>query len=174
MVVGLFSSAAAPALVLDHEEAQAADWALELPKFLQPKAQIRAKGGEACGSLSQRGGGHYPDPKRASRTGKIDALSAWSEHKQWRCSLFGFIQVLVEYGRVFWHICIPFWNLHLFLKFVAHTWSSSFCQSEDENVSQIMSKEKRQGYWSLTLEPCPFACFVLRCYWTNPLACLYN
>lgn len=84
MVVGLFSSAAAPALVLDHEEAQAADWALELPEFFQPKAQIRAKGGEARGNPAQRGGRHYPDPERASRAGKTDALSTWCAQKQIR------------------------------------------------------------------------------------------
>ncbi len=76
MVVGLPSSPAAPALVLDHEEAQAADGAAELPKLLQQKAQIGAEAREACGSLAQRGGGHHPDPERASRAGETEASSA--------------------------------------------------------------------------------------------------
>lgn len=70
MVVGLPSSASARALVLDHEEAQAADGAPELPKFLQQEAQIGAEAREACGSLAQRGGGHHLDPKRVSRAGE--------------------------------------------------------------------------------------------------------
>lgn len=71
MVVGLsFSAAAPPALVLDHEEAQAADRAPELPQLLQPKAKIGAQAREAYGSLAQRGSGHYPDPKRATRAGE--------------------------------------------------------------------------------------------------------
>lgn len=70
MVVGLPSSAAAPALVPDHEEAQAADGAAEFPQLLQQKAQIRAAAREARGSLAQRGGGHHPDPQRASRAGE--------------------------------------------------------------------------------------------------------
>ena len=69
MVVGL-SSAAAPALVRDHEEAQAADGAAELPELLQQEAQIRAEARAAAGSLAQRGGGHHPDPQRAPRAGE--------------------------------------------------------------------------------------------------------
>lgn len=70
MVVGLPFSAAFPALVLDHEAAQAADGAPELPKFLQQEAQIRAEARETCGSLAQRGGSHHPNSKRASRAGE--------------------------------------------------------------------------------------------------------
>lgn len=72
MVVGLPSSAAAPTLVLDHEEAQAADGATELPQLLQQKAQIGAEAREARGSLAQRGGGHHPDPERAPRAGEAE------------------------------------------------------------------------------------------------------
>ena len=78
MVVGLPSSAAAPAPVVDHEEAQAADGAPELPQLLQPKAQIGAEAREACGSLAQRGGGHHTDPERASRAGKSEASTTLS------------------------------------------------------------------------------------------------
>lgn len=76
MVVGLSSSAASPAVVLYHEEAQAADRAPEFPKLLQPKAQIRAKAREACGDLAQRRGGHNPDSERAARAGRTDVSSA--------------------------------------------------------------------------------------------------
>lgn len=78
MVVGLPSSAAAPAPVVDHEEAQAADGAPELPQLLQPKAQIGAKVREASGSVAQRGGGHHPDSERASRSGESEAATTLS------------------------------------------------------------------------------------------------
>lgn len=76
MVVGLPSSAAAPALVTNHEEAQAADGAAQLPQLLQQEAQIGAETREARGSLAQGGGGHHSDPERASRAGENEAWSA--------------------------------------------------------------------------------------------------
>lgn len=72
MVVGLPSSAAAPTLVRDHEEAQAADGSPELPQFLQQKTQIGAEAREARGSSAQRGGGHHPDAERTPRTGETE------------------------------------------------------------------------------------------------------
>lgn len=70
MVVGRPSSAAAPTPVFDHEEAQAADGAAELPQLLQQETQIvRA---EARGCPAQRGSGHHAHAKRTPRAGESD------------------------------------------------------------------------------------------------------
>lgn len=74
MVVGLSSSAAATALVVDHEEAQAADGAAELPELLHQEAQVGAKGREAAGGVAQGGGGHHPDPERATTAGETEQV----------------------------------------------------------------------------------------------------
>lgn len=72
MVVGLFSSAAAPAPAqgLEHEEAQATDRASELPQLFQPQAQIGAEAWEVCGAMAKRRSGYNSDSERTSGAGE--------------------------------------------------------------------------------------------------------
>ena len=91
MVVGRLSSAAAPTPVFDHEEAQAADGAAELPQLLQQKTQtIRA---EARGRQAQGGSGHHAHAERTPWPGESDRPTLMccleTERKMfiWKCSV---------------------------------------------------------------------------------------